>query len=215
MWQKLYTELQDQDFMIITVAMDSRGVKSAGGPIRRSKATYTSLIDEDHLVADLYNMVNVPQAVWIDEEGRIVRPTEVPGAALSFNLRKMKKARAIYLDAIRDWVRNGEKSEYAFSPEEARSHLPEFTGDIALAHANFHLGRHLWKCGDRVEAMRFLRAATDLNPDSWNFFRQMKNLQSILGSGGPEFIGRVRRASKAGKEYYALPDMPAMKQLAR
>ncbi len=201
--------------MIITVAMESRGVKAAGGPIRKSKATHTSLIDEDHLVADLYNMVNVPQAVWIDEAGRIVRPTEVPGAAMSFNLSKMRKTRAIYLDAIRDWVRNGEKSEYVFSPDEARAHLPEFTEDIALAHANFHLGRHLWEHGDRVEAMRFLRAATDLNPDSWNFFRQMKNLQNVLGSGGPEFIGRVRRASKAGKEYYALPDKPAMEQLAK
>ena len=215
MWQKLYAELQDQNFMIITVAMESRGLKSAGGPIRRSKATYTSLIDEDHLVADLYNMVNVPQAVWIDEAGRIVRPTEVPGAAMSFDLRKMRRTRAIYLDAIRDWVRNGETSEYAFSPEEARAHLPEFTEDIALAHANFHLGRYLWEHGDRGEAMALLRTATDLNPDSWNFFRQMKNLQNILGSGGPEFLSRVRRASKAGKEYYALPDMVAMEEVAK
>ncbi len=215
MWQKLYAELQSQNFMIITVAMDSRGLKAAGGPIRRSKATYTSLIDEDHLVADLYNMVNVPQAVWIDEEGRIVRPTEVPGAALTFNWSKMRRARAIYLNAVRDWVGIGEKSEYAFSPDAARAHLPEFSEDTALAHANFHLGRHLWEHGDRVEAMRFLRTATDLNPDSWNFFRQMKNLQNILGSGGPEFMGRVRRASKAGKQYYALPDMPAMEQLVK
>jgi tetratricopeptide (TPR) repeat protein len=201
--------------MVITVAMDSRGRKAAGGPIRRSKASYTSLIDEDHLVADLYNMVNVPQAVWIDEEGRIVRPTEVPGAALTFNLSRMRRARAIYLEAIRDWVRNDSTSEYAFSPDAARAHLPEFTEEIALAHANFHLGRYLWKRGDRSEAMHFLRTATDLNPDSWNFFRQMKNLQSVLGSGGPEFMGRVRRASKAGKDYYALPDMVAMEELAK
>jgi hypothetical protein len=197
--------------------MESRGAKAAGGPIRRSKATHPSLIDEDHLVADLYNMVNVPQAVWIDEEGRIVRPTEVPGAAMSFNLSKMRRARAIYLQAIRDWVRNGENSEYAFSRQEARAHLPELTEDIALAHANFHLGRYLWQHGDGdgEEAMRLLRTATDLNPDSWNFFRQMKNLKNILGSGGPEFIGRVRRASKAGKEYYPLPDMAAMEELAK
>ncbi len=213
MWQKLYTELQDQDFMIITVAMDSRGVKSAGRPIRKSKATYTSLIDEDHLVADLYNMVNVPQAVWIDEEGRIVRPTEVPGAALSFNLSKMRKTRAIYLEAIRDWVRKGEKSEYVFTPEEARAHLPEFTEDIALAHASFHLGRYLWKHGDRVEAMRFLRTATDLNPDSWNFFRQMKNLEHLAGSSGLDFLRRAHRMKKAGKTFYPLPDMRTMKEV--
>jgi hypothetical protein len=190
--------------------MESRGVKSAGGPIRKSKATHPSLIDADHVVAELYNMVNVPQAVWIDEEGRIVRPTEVPGAALSMNLIKMRKIRATYIDAIKDWVRNGEKSEFAFSAREARAHLAEVTDDIVSAHAHFHLGRFLWERGDRREGMRFLRAATELNPDSWNFFRQMKNLQNILGSGGPEFMARARRASKAGKEYYPLPDLPGI-----
>jgi hypothetical protein len=61
--------------------------------------------------------------------------------------------------------------------------------------------------------MGHLRAATELNPDSWNFFRQMKNLQNLYGSGGPEFMMRARRASKAGKKYYALPDMAAMEEL--
>jgi hypothetical protein len=213
-WQKLYTELKDRNFTIITVAMDSRGAKSAGGPIRKSKAEHPSLIDEDHLVAELYNMVNVPQAVWIDEEGHIVRPTEVPGAAMSLNFKKMRKTRGIYLDAIRDWVAKGADSEYAFSPEEARAHLPAFTHEIALAHAHFHLGRQLWRDGKKEEAWSLLRRATELNPDSWNFFRQMKNLEHILGSGGPEFMSRVRRASKAGKEYYPLPDMAAMEEVA-
>jgi tetratricopeptide (TPR) repeat protein len=214
-WQKLYTKLQDQNFMVITVAMESRGTSSAGGPIRKSKAAHPSLIDEDHVVAELYNMVNVPQAVWIDEAGRIVRPTEVPGAALSFNLRKMRQIRAAYIGAIKDWVAKGEASEYAFSPDEARAHLPEFTEDIALAHTYFHLGRYLHNRGDKEEGMGYLRKATELSPDSWNFFRQMKNLQHILGSGGPEFMSRARRASKAGKAYYALPDMAAMEGLGK
>ena len=160
-------------------------------------------------------MINVPTVVWIDEEGGIVRPAEVSGAAMSFNFAKMRKTRRLYLEAIRDWVAKGEASEYAYSADEARSHLPEFTEEIALAHANFHLGRYLWDHGDRGEAMRFLRTATELNPDSWNFFRQMKNLEHILGSGGPEFMGRVRRANKAGKEYYPLPDMSTMAELAK
>ena len=119
MWQKLYEELQDRDFMIIAVAMDSRGESAVRGPIVKAKTTYVSLIDRDHVVAELYNMVNVPQAVWIDEAGRIVRPTEVSGATLSFNLRKMRRTRAIYLDAIRDWVSKGAASEYVFSHDEA------------------------------------------------------------------------------------------------
>jgi hypothetical protein len=208
-WQKLYTELKDHGFTIIAVAMDSRGAPAVRGPIRRAKATHPSLIDRNHLVAELYNMVNVPQAVWIDERGRIVRPTEVSGATLKFS--RARKARQIYLDAIRDWVRNGESSEYAFDAEQARAHLPEFSETVALAHANFHLGQHLWNHDRREEGEAFLKTAIELNPDSWNFFRQMKNLENWLGSAGPEFFRRARRYRKDGKDYYPLPDMTGMR----
>ena len=210
MWQKLYDELKDQGFMVIAVAMDSRGVSSARGPIKRAKTTYVSVIDRGHLVADLYNMVNVPQAVWIDEAGKIVRPTEVSGAALTFNIAKMRKMRKVYLDAIRDWVRNGKASEFVFDAEQARAHVPTFTEEIALAHANFHLGQALWDSGDKKEGASFLKRAVELNPNSWNFYRQMKNLEHILGSGGPEFFRRTRRHRKQGREYYPAPDMRGM-----
>jgi hypothetical protein len=212
-WQRLYEELQDQNFVVITVAMDSRGVDAVRGPIRRAKASHPSLLDRDHLVADLYNMVNVPQAVWIDESGQIVRPTEVSGAAMSFNFAKIRKTRKLYCDAIRDWVANGAQSEYVFSEAAAQSHLPAYTDDIARAHASFHLGQTLWNAGNRGEGAAFLKQAVALNPDSWNFFRQMKNLEHILGSGGLEFMRRARQASKAGKEYYPLPDMPSMRSV--
>jgi hypothetical protein len=227
-WQKLYEELREQDFMIVAVAMDSRGESAVRGPITKAgksakagksgeAATYTSLIDRDHLVAELYNMVNVPQAVWIDEAGRIVRPSEISGAVMSFNFRKIRRTREIYLAAIRDWVSKGAASEYVLSAEEARAELPAFTQDIAEAHAHFHLGRFLWEEGGarkRGEAADFLRRAVELHPDSWNFFRQMKNLEHILGSGGPEFMRRVRQARKAGRAYYPLPRMRSMQEVS-
>lgn len=200
--------------MIITVAMDSRGVDAVRGIIQKAKTSYTSLIDRDHVVSELYNMTNVPQAVWIDEQGVIVRPTEVSGAAISLNLRKMRRTREIYCDAIRDWVAKGALSEHVYNETDARAHLPEFTEDIASAHANFHLGQHLWNAGKQQEGAAFLQRAVDLNPDSWNFFRQMKNLKHILGSGGPDFMRRVRQARKAGKEYYPLPDLTTMDEVS-
>ncbi|MGH7823430.1 MAG: hypothetical protein ACREQ9_27020, partial [Candidatus Binatia bacterium] len=51
---------------------------------RAATPTYPCLIDRDHVVAELYGMVNVPMAAWIDEEGRIVRPAEPAGASDSF-----------------------------------------------------------------------------------------------------------------------------------
>src|SRR5215475_736022 len=125
--------------------MDSR----EGDPlpwIEAASPTYPVLIDREHRLAELYGMVNVPQAVWIDEAGRIVRPAESAGAYEGF--RKMNRAtrelpedaakltahaKTTYVDAVRDWVRRGADSEHAFSPEAARTHLPPLTEDIAAA----------------------------------------------------------------------------------
>ena len=60
--------------MIVAVAEESRGAEHARQWIEQAKAEYWCLIDAEHHVAELYGMVNVPQAVWIDETGHIVRP---------------------------------------------------------------------------------------------------------------------------------------------
>ena len=69
--------MKDQNFEIISVAEDTAGEEAAGKFWDRAKATYTQLLDPTHLVSTLYNMTNVPTGVWINEEGRIVRPNEV------------------------------------------------------------------------------------------------------------------------------------------
>jgi hypothetical protein len=70
---------------------------------------------------------------WIDENGRVVRPAEPAG--VSDGIRSMdpkafqipkevieegKRLRKTYVDAIRDWVVKGERSEFVLSTEEAR-----------------------------------------------------------------------------------------------
>ena len=108
------------------------------------------LIDTEHRVADLYGMVNVPQAVWIDEAGRIVRPPENAGSTDHFRLMDRttrtlapehaaarEAARTAYLDAVRQWVLTG---RYALPADAARGRLPRITPEIALAQAHFRLG---------------------------------------------------------------------------
>ena len=106
--------------MIVAVAEESRGAEHARQWIEQANARYWCLIDTEHHVADLYGMVNVPQAVWIDEAGRIVRPPENAGSTDHFRLMDRTTrtlapehqaarlaARAAYLDAVRDWVLTG------------------------------------------------------------------------------------------------------------
>src|SRR5262245_66308418 len=117
--------------MVMAVAMDAR--PDAARPwIEAARPSYLSLIDRDHRVAELYHMVNVPQAVWIDEAGRIVRPAESAGAYEGFRAmdrvtRKMpddvlavtNHAKRTYVDAVRDWVLQGGSSRHAFTPAPA------------------------------------------------------------------------------------------------
>ena len=44
--------------------------------IERAHPEHPSLIDSAHVVDELFGVVNVPNGVWIDEEGMIVRPSE-------------------------------------------------------------------------------------------------------------------------------------------
>jgi hypothetical protein len=75
-WQGVYEELKDLGFVVITVALDMDAEASRPW-IEAARPTHPSLVDPRHVVADLFNMVNVPTVVWIDERGRIARPNDV------------------------------------------------------------------------------------------------------------------------------------------
>ncbi len=60
----------------MTVALDAGGAASARQWIEAAQPDHPSLIDERHISDELFGFVNVPMAVWINEEGTIVRPAE-------------------------------------------------------------------------------------------------------------------------------------------
>jgi hypothetical protein len=219
-WQKLYEDLQNENFMIIAVAMDSR--EDAARPwIEAAEPGYVALIDRDHHVADLYNMVNVPQAVWIDENGIIVRPTENAGAYEGFRARdletgeipaeiltKTANAKTTYVDAVRDWVLKGNDSEHVFDAESVKARVPLPDGDTALAHANFRLGQYLLRNGLAAEADTCFQTAVRLHPKSWNIWRQTAAVNEIGLAAGPDFWARVNALGE--KKYYPAVDMAGM-----
>ena len=62
--------------MIIAAAQDTEGVTAAAPWYEQANATYVGLVDPTHSISALYNLVNVPSAVWIDEQGRVRRIDE-------------------------------------------------------------------------------------------------------------------------------------------
>lgn len=206
--------------MVVAVAMDASS--DAARPwIEAAKPKYPCLIDHDHRVAELYNMVNVPQAVWIDETGRIVRPTESAGAyegfrAMDRTTRKVpdevaaitSRAKRTYVDAVRDWVIHGRSSPHVFGPEQAAAHLMLPDENIARAHAHFRLGQHLSRGGRQAAAQAQFEEARRLHPDSWNIWRQTAAVDARGLASGPEFWARVD--ALGSRRYYTPVDMEGM-----
>ena len=217
-WQQLFDSLKTENFAIVAVAEESRGPEHARPWIEQANAAYWCLIDVDHRVASLYGMVNVPQCVWIDEAGRIVRPPETAGSTDHFRrmdpvTRTMSAddqaargaARSAYLDAVRDWVRTG---RHALDTDAAREKLPVVTDSMALADACFRLGVWLRRHGRLDEADPFLNEASRLHPDSWNIWRQAADLAEVGKASGLEFWARVN--ALGDRKYYPPPDLPGL-----
>lgn len=221
MWQALYQDVGSDDFMIIAVAEESRGAETAREWIEAASPDYLCLIDREHHVADLYNMVNVPQAVWIDEDGRIVRPAETAGSHDGWRsmdrtdmsmsdkvVELMAKAQTTYVDAVRDWAVNGAASKHALDAGAARDHLQLPDTDVALANASFRLGTYLYENGNTAEGDALLQQASELRPDSWNIYRQAMNLRAPgpMGLSADEaFFARVDALGP--NRYYPPPDI--------
>lgn len=214
----MYEELKDKNFVVIAVAFDTGGVADAGQWIAAANPTYPCLIDAHHVVGELYGMVNVPNAVWIDEQGRIVRPSEAAGAGDSFRsmdrttfqmppeaVAATRSTRQAYLNALRDWVEKGAASVHAMPPATARARLPALTQDDALAAVEFRLALYLHEHGRAGEAQRHFAEAKRLSPDNWSYKRQAWHLEQPGKSGGPEFWAAVD--ALGDKPYYPPPQL--------
>ena len=203
-WQALSEELAPQNFTVVTVAMDAGGAPDVRHWIEAARPTHPSLIDTQHVVAELYDWVNVPSNAWIDEEGRIVRPND-PGFAgeyfrgmtePDFDFKAMMaeygRMRDRYLDAVRDWVANGPRSRWALTPEQVRARLAPPNPEHARAAAWFRLGTALHERGRKAAAQAAFAQAKALRPESWNYKRQAWQLEEAGKSGGPEFWAEVK-----------------------
>ena len=120
--------------------------------------THPSLIDEEHHLGELYNMVNVPTVVWVDEEGRIARPNDV-----AFTTEKGGRFAAVstheQMDLLRGWVRE----ELPPKPASVlHGQVAPMSTDSQLARAHFGLGWWLHQAGTEDAAERHFRIGGDL-----------------------------------------------------
>jgi len=203
-WQALRDELHPQGFELVTVGLDTLGADGCRYFIEAAKPKHPSVIDQHHVLARLFGVINIPSAFWIDEAGTIVRPAEPAPAppqdgprrrlggggemperfkAMMVEAQKIPNDAELYHGALRDWVAKGADSEFSLSPEDAVARSRPRSADVALGHAHFELASHLEVQGHHEAAVGHFREAHRLVPDSWTFRRQAWSLEG--GAEGP------------------------------
>src|SRR5437667_935899 len=75
-WQALREELHPKGIEFVTVGMDAAGAEPCRQYIENAKPTHPSLVDDSHQMAEKFGVINIPNGIWIDENGVIVRPAE-------------------------------------------------------------------------------------------------------------------------------------------
>jgi len=233
-WQDVREELHPQGLEILTVALELRGLDGTRRWIEAAQPRHPAVIDEAHVLDELFGVVNVPSGIWIDERGMIVRPPETaypaipgflkqkvePGVSapetadpyLTDVLKESQKIRIQprrYMKALRDWVANGAASRYALTPDQVVDRSRARSPDAAMAAAHFELAQHLHRAGHGDAAIPHFREAHRLQPENWTYKRQAWSL--VDRRQGPnsvyesDWLSEVRRIG--AENYYERLDM--------
>ena len=198
----------------------------AAGPwIDAANPEHPSLIDQAHILDELFGVVNVPTGIWIDEDGVVVRPPEtafplkrgmekllrtLPEGLDPYlvdvlvEVKKVKYKPDKYIGALKDWVDKGRDSRFALSPEEVTSRTGSRSMEASTAAAHFEIGQHLHRNGNAADAIGHFRKAHELQPENWTYKRQAWTFVNPMQ--GPtiehydtDFLSEVR---KVGAENY-------------
>jgi hypothetical protein len=125
------------------------------------------VIDTEHVIAELYHIVNVPTIIWVDEQGRICRPHDAQFGTDTFT-QFHGKSSGPYLDMIRAWVRNGEGT---MSADEVRAHRIAPSADSQLARTERTLAWYLSNQDRQEAAAAHFDRAGELAPKDWTIRR--------------------------------------------
>jgi len=196
----LRTEVHPQGVEIVTVCLETLGVEPGRPYVDAAQPEHPTLVDTGHVVDELFGIVNIPNAVWIDEAGTIVRPAEPawpaprkPGGGplseeapqrirdIMAEASKIKAWSAeIYADAVRDWAANGSASRHVLPADEVIARSGSRDSFTSKAAAHFSLAEHFERSGDHAKAVEHFRDAHRLAPDNWTYKRQAWSIEGDL-----------------------------------
>ncbi len=188
-WKALADELRAEGLDVVTVALDedAEAVRPWAGTTDLPTA-----VDLEHRLSDLFGVVNVPATVWLDEQGRVVKPPTIAPGDDQF-LEFTQVASDQHHDALRRWVRTGEVPETA---------APDDDEDLRTARTERRLAAWLHRHGETEAAERHFAAAVDRAPLDFSIVRASMPLRG-QDPFGTEFFELWEDWNAAGRPGYA------------
>lgn len=193
------------------MCLEMAGAEVARPWVEAAASTHPSLIDESHYMDARFGVTNIPQVMWIDEDGVIVRPPE-PGSPMPVGEGALGMVQMVggmdererYVAMVRDWVEKGSASRYAYAPAEVVDRSQPRSRAVSEAAAHFELAQHLWRRDGFSEgALAHFNAAHTLQPDNITYKRQAYSALAVARSGGEDTDGwtRFRQAPEEGEDW--------------
>ena len=128
-----------------------------------------------HIVADLYGIVNVPAALWIDENDKIVRPADsTPASDMWRSFSGVDSA--VHHDLLRRWVRG---NELTMDADAVRSFQVLPTSEVQQARLHRRIAVVLRERGDESGALEHMDKAEQLAPHDWTIRRGNMPLRGV------------------------------------
>ncbi len=190
--------MQDTGFTVIAVALDA-DEDAVREWASKEPLTIPVLIDKFQVVADLYGFVNVPAAIWIDENDKIVRSADgTPGSDLFRSFSHVDSA--VHHNLLRSWVRNGTRD---LDDEQVMQFQLLPTQDLQVARLHRRIAVALRERNtkdDLAGAEKHLQLAEDLAPYDWTIRRGNMPLRGVdpFGEKFFEFVGEWSQAGRPG-----------------
>ncbi|MFC4866933.1 TlpA disulfide reductase family protein [Streptomonospora arabica] len=203
-WEERHRELSPHGLTVVSVAMD-RSAEDALPWIAEAAPSHPALIDTEGQVAALYDVVNVPTAVWIDERGDIARPQDTQVATDLFQSMNGLSSEAS-LRALRRWVHEGDAG-LGGGDRAPGFRTPTAEGQRARAHARIAVELH--RRGETGAADRHYSRAADLAPHDVTVRRGLMGLRGEDPFGDAYFALREELGAAGIPVYRPIRPEPA------
>ncbi|ANU10881.1 hypothetical protein A1A1_14134 [Planococcus antarcticus DSM 14505] len=155
-WQQVYETHKDNNFEILSVAVDGQGPEVVKPFVKDT--TFTTVVDENNQLVNLFQFKMVPNGIFIDEEGTIRLLKE------GFKVENPEHVKAV------EQLIHKETEKIEFESSQSSNNKADF--QLQLAQTKFKLGMEYAKQKRNEEALKELDDAILLDPENFTIRKQ-------------------------------------------